>query len=332
MKGSDYGPSALSICATLAVLSGCGGFQPAIGRPGPTVQGHAVQTRTDGRESWMFPGVSDEDLLYVAGSRRSNRVYVFTYPGGQHVGTLSGLANPDAVCVDASQNVWISSDSGNPSEMIEYAHGKAKRRATLPDNYGFPAACSVDPKTGNLAVVNLFGTSGMIVYADAKGTPTAYSVANFEYVWGCAYDASGNLFASGEVYGSGTHVARLPAGGSQFRDLRLSKSLEDTASGLKWDGNYLDLGIGVEIYRLLISGSKATVKNTVTLLDADSEWGFNFFVDGATVVSHVEPQLGAVGLWNFPSGGYPTQIIPNAHDEKSASNENGIAVSKAMDR
>lgn len=31
MKGSDYGSSALGIYATLAVLSGCGGWQPPTG-------------------------------------------------------------------------------------------------------------------------------------------------------------------------------------------------------------------------------------------------------------------------------------------------------------
>ncbi len=51
--------------------------------------------------------------------------------------------------------------------------------------------------------------------------PVVYSVANFEYVWG-------------EVPG-GTHVEKLPAGGSQFKGLKLLK-LQNTGSRLKWGG------------------------------------------------------------------------------------------------
>lgn len=54
---------------------------------------------------------------------------------------------------------------------------------------------------------------------ECAGPPVVYSVANFEYVWG-------------EVPG-GTHVEKLPAGGSQFKDLKLLK-LQNTGSRLKW--------------------------------------------------------------------------------------------------
>jgi hypothetical protein len=313
--------------AAVAMLAACGGSQqPTIVQGGPS-QNRAVANR----------GISNEDLLYVSGGRLMNRVFVFTYPSGRHVITLTkpnGLLRPSAVCADASQNVWIS--RVDPSEMIEFAHGGTTPLATLPDNYGSAASCSVDPKTGNLAVANLFGANGygsnMIVYATAQGTPSVYSIPKFEYVWGCAYDASGDLFASGEVYNSGAAVAELPAGGSEFKDLKVSRSLENTATGLQWDGTYLDLGVDTQIYRLLISGSRATVKKRITLLDADREWAFYFFVDGGTVISHVEPSLGAVGLWSLPSGGAPTQIIPNAPGEKNGFDEDGITVSKAVER
>jgi hypothetical protein len=84
-----------------------------------------------------------------------------------------------------------------------------------------------------------------------------------------------------------------------------------------------------EVYQLAVSGSQATIKGSLDLLDSNTECAFNFFVDGSRIVSHASPKLGSVGLWSYPAGGYPVKIFPNARREKSKIYANGIAISKA---
>jgi hypothetical protein len=316
-----------------AMLTGCGGAQSAAKSGAlPPMSEKTVHHYRE--QSWVLPDASGKDLLYVAGSHDNTRVFVFTYPDGKHVGTLSGLWDPGtAMCVDASQNIWVS--SANPGEMIEYPHGGSNPIATLTDEYGLPIGCSVDPTTGDLAVANIFGPSSkpytsVIVYPNAQGNPTVYTVDNFEYLNGCAYDSSGNLFAIGWVYNSGTFMAELPAGGSQFQDLKVSKSI-GAAGWLQWLGHYLyagfvEAGSYGQIDQLSISGSKVTVKRKIVLNQANK--GGIFFIDGQTVIEHVVPKYGTAGFWKFPSGGDPTKIIPNAPHEKGPI-QNGIVVSKA---
>jgi hypothetical protein len=322
----------LLLSAAAVTPAGCGGSQQPAGASGVAPATLQTTVRVDRDRSWILPEATTKDLLYVAGSRDNKLVYVFTYTGGKHVGTLDGLWDPGtAMCVDASQNVWIS--SGNPSEMLEYAHGKSKPIATLPDNYGLAIGCSVDPTTGDLAVANIFGSgskpyTSIIVFQNAQGNPTVYTVDNFEYVQGCAYDGSGNLFASGWVYNKGTHMAELPAGGSQFVDLRLSGSF--AAGWLQWQGTYLYVGVDYShVYRLLVSGSQVRVKGKIQLNQADKT--DVFFIDGGTVIAHVAPKTGTVGFWKFPKGGNPTKILPNAPREKGPT-QNGIAVSLATSK
>ena len=67
---------------------------------------------------------------------------------------------------------------------------------TLLDPDGIPLACSVDPTTGNLAVVNAFSSNSpgvLLIYRAASGSPTTYSDPHLEF-YNAGYDSKGNLF------------------------------------------------------------------------------------------------------------------------------------------
>ncbi|HEY2473871.1 MAG TPA: hypothetical protein VGI19_03625 [Candidatus Cybelea sp.] len=318
------------LAVAAAILAGCSSARPAAA-PGmlPATAAVPVSKRD---ESWMLPAATGKDLLYSAGGRDNMHVYVFTYPDGKRVGRLGGFWDPGtAMCVDSLQNVWIS--NGNPGEMIEYAHGGSQPLATLADAYGLPTGCSVDSTTGNLAVANEFGSSSgpyssILVYPNGQGTPTVYTINNYEYINGCAYDGSGNLYAIGWIYNKGTHMAVLPAGGSQFKELNFTGSL--TAGWLQWRGTDLYAGnYPSAVDQLAVNGSNVTVKKTITL--DESKNAQDFFVNGSTIIAHVLTRYGAVGFWKLPAGGNPVKIIPDAPHEKGFI-QYGVAVSLAGSR
>jgi hypothetical protein len=85
--------------AAVALLAGCGGTQTSTGGAMTGApSGYAAHAG-----SWMKPGSSASDLLYVLVG--GDAVDVFTYPGDELVGTLTGLENAIALCSDASGNV-----------------------------------------------------------------------------------------------------------------------------------------------------------------------------------------------------------------------------------
>jgi hypothetical protein len=86
----------LSSCLSVYVLAGCGGSQPPVGAPGAMPQTSALATHADLGKSWMAPKAKSDDLLYIAAGPVDGRVYVYTYPKGRLVGTLTGFWNRSA--------------------------------------------------------------------------------------------------------------------------------------------------------------------------------------------------------------------------------------------
>ncbi|MGA8474385.1 MAG: hypothetical protein WB681_04900, partial [Candidatus Cybelea sp.] len=89
MRIWDFSRSVFGICAA-AMLAGCGGSQPPIGAPGAMPQTSAITTHAAQGTSWMLPGASSQDLLYISSNDRGS-VYVYSYPQGSLVGTLTGF-------------------------------------------------------------------------------------------------------------------------------------------------------------------------------------------------------------------------------------------------
>lgn len=137
--------SALSVCLAIG-FEGCGGPQGRIGSLSALSQAALPQAAMPARHG---------DLLYVSDTETSN-VYVFSYPKGKLVQTLTGFTDPAGECVNKNGDVFITNTGA--SNILEYAHGGSTVDSTLNDPGYFPTGCSVDPLTGNLAVTN-FSTS-----------------------------------------------------------------------------------------------------------------------------------------------------------------------------
>ncbi len=222
-----------------AMLAGCGGSQPPIAIP----QTSTVAPHTDRSKSWTPSDVKTKELLYSS-STFEGTVLMFTYPTGTLVQTLTGFQAPVGLCSDKKGNVFVV-DLGAQS-IVEFAHGGTQPIATLDDSGRDPNGCSIDPSTGNLAVVGggVHSGANAAVFSGEQGEPTVYTDGFLSLLAWCTYDNDGNLFAEGYATGSanpsGT-ILELPAGKSEFTRLSLNQKI-GAGGAVQWDGNYLAVG------------------------------------------------------------------------------------------
>jgi hypothetical protein len=312
---------ALSIGAA-ALLAGCGESQPPIGGPGAMPQNRAIATHSAHRDS-----SSNGDLIYASIPFAS--VYMFTYPDGKFVASFSPPALAvDGLCVDSGGNVFVL--TRDPSYVIKYAHGATSPSSTI-DGYDDGAyACSVDPTTGDLAVVyyTLSDTVVVAVYPDASGTPTYYTLPNGGGQPGyCAYDSQGDLFVdAGDSELDRFALFELPSGGSEFSLLTLSKEIR--VGTLQWVSSYLAVSDRSHtIYRLSISGSTATVIGHTNAVDLKPH---PWIQDGDIVIAPYGKAGKGIGFWNYPKGGKVTKTIGQV--DKNFKKVNSIIVSVGSSR
>ncbi len=179
MKAPDFVRYALTGCVATAMLGGCGGSQRPIGAPGAMPQTSALATHATRGGSWMLPEAKSEDLLYIAAGLVDGAVYVYTYPRGRFVGTLTGFAEPFGECTDSAGDVFIvafsNTSSSSSSTIYEYAHGGTTPIAMLSDPSA-GVACAIDPVSGNLAVSG----DGVAIYQHATGSPTMYYSSQYK--------------------------------------------------------------------------------------------------------------------------------------------------------
>lgn len=286
-----------------ALLTGCGGSQPSISAPGALTQGWARASRNG---SWMLPQASGDDLIYATGG--CGGACVLSYPAGVVVGALSVGGYPSGDCSDSSGNVFIT-DSG---AIYEFAHGGSSPIDTLslPGNQAL--GCSIDPTTGNLAVVFAGTGANIAVFPAAAGTPTLYnSQIGASY---CGYDNAGNLFVNG-YYGEAYGFSELPSGGTTFTKLSIDQSVGEPGQ-VQWDGKYITYqGRGkndAQVSRLSVSGSAATVVSTThfkNIFMSMQSWieGNRIFIPYVRHGNQGHPNR--VGVWRYPKGGKATRNL-----------------------
>ena len=318
MTISRLGRHALTSCVAIALLAGCGGSQPPIGAPGAMAQRPAVALPVHGRYD-----AKSADLLYSSAPDQG-QVLIFSYPAGKLLHTLSGFNTPAGLCSDNSGNVFIV-DLG-AQDIIEYAHGGTKPVATLDDSGNDPNACYVDPMTGDLAVAGggIHENANIAVFANAQGKPKVYTDGFLSLLASCTYDADGNLFAGGYAEGSGHAVGalvELPANGEQLTPLSVNTTL-GAGGAVQWDGKYLAVGSPrgtgqglhgpATIYQFSISGSTATVVNTIQLSTGKGDknaGAVEFWIQNGYIVSPKTHRSG-IARWSYPAGGDPVKSYP----------------------
>ncbi len=258
---------ALIIGAAAALLAGCGTA------PGAMPLDAALTAPSDRSGSWMLPEGKHRDLLYVVDG--GTQVDVLTYPGFKLVGTIAGFSESTGLCSDAQGNVWVANDSA--SELVEYAHGGTTPIATLDDPNQYPISCSVDPKSGSLAVSDFpiaSGESSIAVYAHETGTPTLYHDRRIAEILYLGYGPRSRLFFDGTL-GNDFAMGRFK-GGSFSRISVRGATITSAPGGVQYANGTLTTtahgsGETALIFRMSDSGR---IESTTELLGADVCQGY----------------------------------------------------------
>jgi hypothetical protein len=259
----------------------------------------------------MLPGTSGEDLIYVASfdyypPSSTSSVYVFSYPGGTLVGTLTGFQYLGGLCSDSNGNVWITNGAEQTSKgyIYEYAHGATSPKATLLDT-DRPLDCTSESSSGNLAVSGLNDAGGSIaIYPNSSGEPTYYStvgfVADIDYI---TYDGSGNLyFASNKC-----KPAWLPEGSS--RPMRFRITPGGHHGGFQWDGKYFTVLQDTTMELYLPKGGKSRKPvGSVKLSDLPYYCDCQDSIEGS-LLAVAAARYDEVYVYDYPQGGSPTLTI-----------------------
>jgi hypothetical protein len=278
-----------------------------VSRPGGVV----VQAHATGK-SWIHPDAHGKALLYISNSGNGT-VSIFSYTGGNNptlVGTLTGFETPYAPCSDTSGNVYIPDYS--TSTITEFKFGKTKPKQVIADPGGFPTNCSVDPKTGNLAVAN-FGAGNFGVYSGNTGLPTTYTVSNLTNPEFVGYDNNSNLYINGFGDSTSWQLAVLPSGTGTAEPMTVSGAPTYFAGGVQWGGTYLLVGDQGSydvttsfIDQISVSGTTGTIVNQVSLAgsrDAISVAKRGSAPTATAAGGDYATATTATGyVWGFPSG------------------------------
>jgi hypothetical protein len=327
----SFRPPALGLLAALAVMAGCSGGETAgtsslglapaltplhqhhtVLRNALMAGGGVVAVNPDRSPSWMDRAAAKSAALLYVSDFVAGRVNVYTYPQAKKAGSLSGFDQPQGLCTDAAGNVWVANTG--TSEIIEFAHGGTAPIATLENPGQNPTACTVDPRSGDLAVSSVTTTEGgrgsVSIFTKAKGTPKTLSDPGLAAMYFAGYDHAGNLFVDGLQ--ARTHLfayAELRRGHHKFAALALQGAMIRFPGGVQYDGTGMAVGDqdGAQIYQT--SGSTITGSTALTGACDVAQ----FFVDGTTVVA---PNLcpgvaGNVLFYKYPAGGKATKNLRN---------------------
>jgi hypothetical protein len=298
----NYGRRYQLIFLTAAMLPGCAGSQSSVGAPSASLQNSALVQPVETGQSSIRARAKNGDLLYV--SDPLSGVYIFSYPQGRLLGTLTGFQyGPEGLCSDRFGNVFVT----DQASVIEFAHGGTEPIKTYVDTK-LPIACAVDPSTGNLAVANHSGTGSISIYEQGSGYAQTYPVPFLaQFV---TYDRNGNLYADG-VGNPATPIAELRKEGDAFEKITYPGRNSGEPAGLQWRGNDLELGIASpyqegccgRIHHVAAPGSHGHLDGETLPRSAMA----NFFIKGSTLI--VTTGQRRVAFYDFPQGGHAKRII-----------------------
>lgn len=242
---------------------------------------------------------------------------MFNYPKStKAVGYLQGAGGQGCTNVLYGYGSKIIWNAGRTNNLItEYAVPSNKVLKTLSLDYTFTSSCAMN-ESGDLAVGvllgNSYGSGGQVViFKGATGSGKAYKTPlNKEYFDG--YDPSGNLFADGFDSSYGFGLVELPKGKSQAVRLKTSNSPQFPGS-VQWDGTYVTVFDQQtnDVYRYTISGTTATLKNTVQL-SGSSDCAQTWIVKGLIYCGDAGNNDGEV--FKYPAGGKPIATFSGNFD------------------
>jgi hypothetical protein len=290
------------------------------------------------RASWMKPGTTSEDLLYV--SNGNGIVNVYEYEQHDLVGELIDFTDPKGECSDAAGNVYITDYS--TGDISEYAHGGTSALRVINESPYNPYACAVSSRSGDLAVANYnkggYYTQGSLaIYRRAKGKPAYYTSDDLYQMNGVAYDRYGDLFVTGFYLYSGYYnepaFAYLPAKTKNLQVIDLPAPNSSygwymtNVLGVGWDGKYWIVDLYEDVYQYSINVKPELIGGVqldgaglpVVFYPPNSKKQATQAVSGVGYSDDNE-----INFWNYPAGGESYASITHGLDKPF-----GIAVSVA---
>ena len=304
----------------LALAAGCGGAGIT---PGPGSRGATVEQTSDAGPRLAPNCCARIKTLFVTdafgGSSFTGTVYAFDYETGRLLGQLpappEGWLEVQGACVDNGGNAYFANTS--LSTIDEYSHD-GTYLATIQDPGQYPAWCSYDPTTGNLAVANVIDVSGgsgsISIFKDGVLQNT-YHPPNLTRVFSVGYQdgTAGVLWLSGNT-SSGSTLVYTFANGQFTRVTFHGLRGGSIGGGFQWSA---------KMHAMNTSGSDATGHSVIwqftpaakivgkTILDCDGSVCdvVSFFIKGPRVTTADAVHLNAP-QFDYPKGGRPIKNYP----------------------
>ena len=307
----------------LAICSACGGGSPGtastatlngtyVGRT-LFVNGRPVTAARLGAPPRYIQIVPDHHLAskhfeYVFNIYGSYAA-IFHYPKStKMIGEITGDGGQGCTNVLYGYGKKVFWNVGGQTQITEYKVPKTPIK-TLSVAYSFPTSCAMNT-SGDLAVGIFFesgpGSGDVVIFKNASGSGKVYSTPlAAEYFDG--YDNQGNLFADGQTSSGYFALTELPKGSSTFKTITTSNSVQFPGS-VQWDGTYLTVfdQLANSTYRYTVSGTKATLKGTVSYLGA-GDCAQTWIVKG--IIYCGDASNGDGEVFKYPAGGSAIAVL-----------------------
>jgi hypothetical protein len=303
--------SAILVALALAACSGA--------TPFGTPTAHAAVHRPSTGPQTKVKG----PLLFVSDVAAAE-VYIYQLSTLKVVGTVTGLTQPQGECSDEKGNVWVT-DAG-AGAVYELSHiGRLENTLTAPD---YPVSCAWDAKTGNLAVMHLFGISGsqgvVTIYHKGSGTARSFQNPNQYYYNFGGYDTNGNLFFDGRAENGTFVLSELSKGAKKAFSIDLSGGTIYYPGMVQWDPTKNEVVVGDQscagsytascLYAIKVSGRTGTIETTIDLQNSSGGQVCDLIqgviYDGRLAGSDNNicgSSSSTTYVWPYPTGGAPSE-------------------------
>jgi hypothetical protein len=242
---------------------------------------------------------------------------IFNYPKSTSmIGQINGAGGQGCTNVLSGYGKKIFWNAGRTNNVMTEYQVPDKQIATLPIDYDFTSSCAMNTD-GDLAVGILisdsYGSAGQqVIFKKAKGKGKVYQTP-LSRAFFAGYDPKGNLFADGFGESYNFMLVELPKGSKNAVTITTSNPIGFPGS-VQYDGKYLtvfDQDSG-SLYQYTVSGTTATLKNTVQLIGA-GDCAQTWIVPGLLYCADAGNDNGEV--FKYPAGGSPVATFTGNFEE-----------------
>jgi hypothetical protein len=312
----------LALCACNGTASPPATSAVAPDRIATSVARRPASAHPDRRASWISPELANakSPVLFVSDSGTDD-VYIYSLPALKVIGTVNGFSQPQGECSDNKGNVWVTDTNAQIIYELDH-HGRLENE--LSDTGGYPAACAWDSTTGNLAVMNLFGTGSsngaVLIYSKGSQIGQYHNPQQYFYNFG-GYDASGNLYFDGRDQSGTFMLSELSRGAKSPHTLSVLGGKIYFPGMVQWIATKHGLLIGDQscgnayvscLYNVAVSQSTATIRGKIDLKNSSGGSTCDL-IQGVKYANEIAGSdynfcgttESSTDLWPYPGGGAP---------------------------